>query len=156
MATKRLVVTILAVWSSAALALSIAVAKGEAQHKNDIPICPQSYPVEGIILTKVPSGWRSDVRARFDLQSASVVEGDPERQGELVPEVVEKKGGDSIAIYHDINSNPKYEAWLSCNYGYGGEIRMFKKLPSIIHTCTMKYKYDKTFKMASIDTYSCS
>lgn len=154
MATKRLVNSILVVWMSSALAISIAVARGEA--KQEIPQCPQSYPVDGVVLTKVPSGWRSDVRARFDLQSASVVEGEPEGQGELVPEVIEKKGGDSVAIYRDLNTNPKYEAWLSCNYGYSGEIRMFRKLPSGVHSCTMKYKYDKAFKMASVDTYSCS
>lgn len=155
MATKTMVNTVLVVMLTATLSLAIAVGRGESKQLNEVPQCPKAYPLDGIALTKVPSNWVGRVDARFDLQAASIVEGHPDRLGELVPEVIEKKGGDSDSLYNSLNGDPKYAAWLSCNYGLGGEIRLFQKLPPNIHQCTMKYKYDRASKTASLSSYSC-
>jgi hypothetical protein len=127
----------------------------EVRTVEKVPQCPESYPLEGVTLTKVPAGWIGRVDARFHLQSATVVEGPPEEQGELVPEVGKLKNGYSKAMYNDLNSDPKHRAWLSCNYGYSSELRLFQRLPTFVKHCAMSYKYDSATKLSSLDTYRC-
>jgi hypothetical protein len=124
-------------------------------HASDkVPQCPVSYPLEGVSLTKVPAGWIGRFDARLDLQAASVVEIEP-TNGAMRPEVVEKKNGDSTATYTGFNDDPKVDAWLACHYGYEQEVKLVQKLPPGVHTCTMHYKYDRRFRMASLDHYTC-
>lgn len=134
-------------------AASGALNRVEASESN-IPQCPASYPVDGIHLNKIPSGWAAEVQGRFDLVSAAVIEGPPQRQGELVPFSQKIKGG-SLAVYNDLDVDERFEKWLACNYGHYGEIRLYQRLPKGIKRCTMKYKVDPATKLASLDGYSC-
>lgn len=151
---KRFVLTgLLGMFTLASVFCSLA-AQGTPLPVENIPQCPLKYPADGMLLTKVPQGWRGQVDYKFDLQHASVIEGAPEERGELIPYEQKVKGGVE-ADYNDLDVNTKYEKWLSCGYGKLGEIKLYKRLPPGIKRCTMKYKPDVTPKSYILESINC-
>lgn len=129
-------------------------AKAAERAKPRVPQCEPSYPVSGVALTRIPKGAAGEFIMRPDLQSVSVVEGHPKREGELIP-YSQKGTGGSIVIYNDLDVGAAGENWLSCNYGSGSEVRIYYRLPTGTKRCTMKYKPDVNPKYEIIDSYDC-
>lgn len=124
-----------------------------AQNAQKVPVCPSSYPLDGVVLTKTPHDWSGEVYAGFDLESVTVST-EPTHLGELIPTSGPGKGGGSIVLYDGLDSAPK-ERWLGCVYGYGGVIRLYQRLPSTIKRCQVNYARIKGSKDLSIESYQC-
>jgi hypothetical protein len=153
-ATKRLVATTFTGMMGIAFVLIFLVVKNSPAE--EIPKCPDSYPDNGIALTKVPAGWTAEFVDKFSLRSVSVVENKPEAMGELIPADTNTKEG-SVSIYNDLHVGG-YRHWLSCNYGLLSQLHLYKQLPVSTRRCTMKYKRDtavKFMKYTTIESYHC-
>jgi len=120
-----------------------------------VPVCPKSYPLDGVVLTKVPEGWEGEVNERLALQSASIAVGDPTYQNEIIPTESKKVRDGSEVIYDDLVGFPK-QRWLVCGYGMTSIVKLYQKLGPGIKRCTMQYSpsHART-KVQSLDQYHC-
>jgi hypothetical protein len=125
----------------------------KAEPVQAVPVCPKTFPLDGVKLTKVPEGWVGEVFEPFRLESVSIAIGDPTHENEIIPESKKVKAG-SETIYSDLDGFGK-QPWLICNYGYGGVVRLYQKLSPGIKRCTVKYvPYPGPIKFV-FDSYRC-
>jgi len=118
-----------------------------------VPTCPTGYPLDGVALTRIPAGWEGEVYERFNLESVTVAT-EPTHEGEIIPTSGPAPHGGTEVTYDGLDSFTR-ERWLVCNYGYGGIVRLYQKLPSSIRRCTMKYVPIEGTKNFKLDKYRC-
>jgi hypothetical protein len=141
---KRFVTGVLAAFIAPAIAAPVTA---------HVPACPSGYPVNGVALTKIPSGWVGEVYERFSLESVTVAT-EPNHEGEIIPTSGPAPRGGTEVTYDGLDSFA-LQRWLVCNYGYGGVVRLYQKLPSSVTRCTMKYAPIEGTKSFKLEKYHC-
>jgi hypothetical protein len=118
--------------------------------------CPAEYPRRSVKLPDMPKGWMGKVNFEPKLQSAGIIQGNPFALGELAPISEYKKDGKTFAYFSNFPEGSQRDVYLSCNYGYLGEIQLFKKLPVTVKQCTFQYKDDTENHILVLESLTCS
>ena len=116
--------------------------------------CPKNYPATGVVLTKIPLGWRGDVVGQLENRSVGIFEGPPEQLGELVPQERQIHGR-LVARYDHLSGVQKDDYWMVCSYGMLGEIRLYHRLPHGIKRCVVQYRKNLAPNNYLVDRIDC-
>lgn len=87
---------------------------------------------------KWPAGWAGEVNTIFRLHSVSVIQNEePNHEGDIIPESEKRKR--KVSVIYDGLDGFTHPRWLSCNYGNFDLLRLYKRLPSNIKQCVIRY-----------------
>jgi hypothetical protein len=126
-----------------------------ARTSSDVSSCPDEYPRDGIVLTKIPQGWTGEVDERLLLQSAGITVGAPSYENEIIPTQSRKTRNGSEVIYDDLIGFPK-QRWIMCGYGPTNNVKLYRKLEPGVNRCTMHYAVMHAgTKVERLDGYRC-
>jgi len=106
---------------------------------NSIPVCPPQIQQSSVALKDVGGDWAAHVAAPLYLHSAALIDGPPERLGELVAKQV-RTGRDTWVDTYDLHGPFPEGKWLRCSYGMLNEVVLAKRLDDGIEACTVKGK----------------
>jgi len=101
-------------------------------------VCPQEIPVPDITV-KWPAGWEGEVPGIYKLHAVGVIQGsEANHEGDILPESKKHKG--KLVVYYSGLDGFAHQRWLSCSYGNNSDLRLYKKLPSDIKECVIRYQ----------------
>lgn len=101
--------------------------------------CPASLATSSINMSDVDGGWEPFVKAPVYLFSASVIDGPPQRMGDLVPSGERRRKGTWSSTY-DLEGPFPEGKWLQCAYGEHNQLTLSRRLPDATTACTFTYR----------------
>lgn len=121
---------------SIAMALpTICAAEG---HTNDRVACPAMIQQSAIRILDAPIDWTSFVALPLYLHGAAPMSGPPEQLGELAGFHEARVKGKLVHTYKFDGKYPEGK-WLACTYGESDQVKLSKRLPDAIRTCSFTY-----------------
>ncbi|WP_342115562.1 STY0301 family protein [Pseudoduganella sp. OTU4001] len=101
--------------------------------------CPPQISEPSVKLKDVDAGWMTFIAAPLYLHSVAVIDGPPERLGQLVGKHV-ATGRNAWTDTYDLRGPFPEGKWLQCSYGMLNEVVLAKRLDDRITACTIKGK----------------
>lgn len=137
-ATPRALLGFIAIAVIPVSAILAATQPPQSLSRSGVPACPHEIPLQDIAV-KWPDGWEGEVPGKYGLHAVGVIQGtEANHEGDILPETKKHKG--KLVVYYsglDGFANPR---WLSCSYGNHSDLRLYKRLPSGIKECVIRYE----------------
>ncbi len=99
------------------------------------PSCPSSVTVT----VQPVTGWKSQASSELFLNSATPINGPPERHGDLASFTRKQRKDEWIETY-DLDRPFPDGKWLECGYGTHNEVTLSQPLPEQAKACTFTYR----------------
>lgn len=130
---------------------TICAAEG---NNNDRLACPASIDQNAIRILDAPAGWTSFVASPLYLHGAAPMSGPPEQLGELAGFHEARVKGKLVHTYKFDGKYPEGK-WLACTYGESDQLKLSRRLPDAIRTCS--FTYSKGAHVGQVDiAISCT
>ena len=137
-AIRRAVVGLIAIAVIPVATVGAATQPPQALSKKAVPVCPQEIPPRDITV-KWPAGWEGEVPGIYRLHAVGVIQGtEANHEGDIIPESEKHKS--KMVVYYSGLDGFAHQRWLSCSYGNHSDLRLYKKLPSDIKECVIRYE----------------
>lgn len=101
--------------------------------------CPPSVPIHIPPSVATLAGWTTYIDSDLYLNSATPINGPPEKRGELA-DYTSKPGKLQWSYTYDLDRDFPDGKWLQCGYGTHNEVTLSRRMPSAVKACTFTYR----------------